>query len=103
MTQYLYNIDRILDTFYAIVRNDGKNLATIVKDEGWQPISSRITEFIDNGLAIKYRYGYREVHLTRKGYEVMKLLEKVKERMDNDDGMDEYFIIKNLEREGYER
>jgi predicted transcriptional regulator len=103
MTEYLCNINRILDTFEAIIKHDGKNLADIVKDEGWQPLRYHIDELIDNGLAKKYRYGYREVHLTRKGYEVYELLRQAKERMDDDDGADEYHIFVDAGKRGYER
>lgn len=91
MTFYLHNIPRLLDTFEAIVKNDGKNLADIVRAEQWPPIRDRINEFINNGLAKSYRFGYREVHLTRKGYEVMNLLKAVKDRLDDDDGADEEY------------
>ena len=91
MTDYLYNIYRLLDTFECIQKYDGKNISHIVKAEDWPPIRGRINEFIDKGLAKRYVIGYREVHLTRKGYEVMQLLKAVKERLDDPDGEDEYY------------
>ena len=93
MTLYLYNIDRLLDTFDIIVKHDGKNLSGIVKEENWPPIRERINEFINHGLAKTYKFGYREVHITRKGYEVMELLKQVKARLDDNDGAEEYYVV----------
>lgn len=93
MTFYLYNIDLLLDTFDAIIRNDGMNLAGIVRAENALCLRGRIDEFIRHGLAIQYRFGYREVHLSRKGYEVMELLKQAKMRLENDDGADEEHTV----------
>ena len=99
MTDYLYNIERLMGTFDAIVRNDGKNIAGIVKAEGAQCLRGRINELIDKKLAKQYAFGYREIHLTRKGYEVMELLRQVQERLGDDDGSDEEHVIQNKEVE----
>lgn len=99
MTFYLYTIDRLLDTFDAIVKNDGKNLADIVKEEGCPQVRDHIDEFIRHGLAIKYRFGYREVHLSRKGYEVMELLKQVKMRLEDDEGAYQEHMIESEDRE----
>ena len=99
MTDYLYNIERLMGTFDAIVRNDGKNIAGIVKAEDASCLRGRINELIDKKLAKQYRFGYREIHLTRKGYEVMELLRQVQERLGDDDGSDEEHVIQNKEVE----
>lgn len=90
-TDYLYTIERLMGTFEAIVKNDGKNIAGIVKAEDAQCLRARINEFIDKDLAKQYTFGYREIHLTRKGYEVMELLRKVQERLADDSGSKEEY------------
>lgn len=88
MTDYLYSVKAMLYTFDCIVKYDGKNIADIVKAEEHGAIRGRIDEFVRAGLAKKYDYGYKEVHLTRKGYEVMLLLQQAKKKIESKDGAD---------------
>lgn len=100
MTFYLYNIDLLLDTFDAIAKNDGKNLAGIVRAENAPSLRGRIDEFIRHGLAIQYRFGYREVHLSSKGYEVMELMKQLKMRLENDEGADKEHTVESDDGHG---
>lgn len=92
MTQFMYSIQRIIGVLEAIEEHSGKNVTQIAKDMEYPPIISHINEMKSHGMADvmgSYYDGKKHVYLTRKGHEVLDMLRKIQERIEDDDGSDE--------------
>lgn len=66
-------------------------MTNIAKAEGWMPLIQHIGEFKDHGLVKIYDVSRREIYLSQKGMEVCEMLQAVKDRLDSDEGADEYY------------
>lgn len=100
MTFYLHNIEIIIDTLEVLKRHNGKHITRIARDEGFQPLVNRMNEMISKGLAIRPgACGNNPIFITKKGLEVLDMLNKLQNRIEDKNGSDEYFYTNREESE----
>lgn len=82
MTNILYNINKLAGALQCVAEHDGENMASIMSSED-RVLRERIKELERAGLVQFDKKGYRGVHITPEGREVMDLLMRAKRIVDN--------------------